>query len=187
MQKPLIRRQSRQETAFTLIEVALGMFVFLMMTLLFAASFPLISGQAQASDNQAQAAMLAQHKIDQLRSAGFSVLGSPGGSSSNNNAITLAGLGIVDTGSISSGFTVPYSASFTTVDNIAATSGPGSGYFPQGSTGILTVQDLKTVNSTLSVTAGTVYKITVTITWPATASVGGTYTATSLIAKNGGQ
>ena len=62
------------------------MTVFMMMTLVFAAVFPVALRGAQFSNNYAQAALLAQHKIDQLRAAGFSKM----------DYTDLNNLGIVD-------------------------------------------------------------------------------------------
>ena len=71
----------------------MALVVFTMMTLMFAAVFPMAVRGAQYSSNYAQAAMLAQHKMDQLRSAGFDKLFTDG----NGTAlIKLQSLGIVD-------------------------------------------------------------------------------------------
>lgn len=177
MEYRLARPRPRRRQGFTLAEVALALVVFMMITLVFAASFPLVSSQAQAGDNYSQAAMLAQHKLDQIRSAGFTAL-------SNPSTGTLPSLGILDTNSLSA-TSVPYTATFTTVDNLAATNGPGSGYFPTGTVGEVQVQDLKTVNSALSTPTGTVYLVTVTIQWPGSVSVGGHYSVSTLVAQQG--
>jgi type II secretory pathway pseudopilin PulG len=173
---------------FTLMEVMLSIGIFLMMTLLFTAAFPLVTSQAQAGNNNNQAAMLAEHKLDQLRSAGFTVLQSPNGNSSDPSQ-TLQSLGIID-GSPSAN-TVPYTADFTTVDNLAITSGTSSGYFPAGATGTLSVQDASSVappgGAPVASIPGGLYLVTVTIKWPSTLVVGGTYSASTLIAETGGK
>ena len=100
---------SRRQRGFTIMEVVLAMTVFLMMVLMFAAAFPLTVRAAQFSSNYAQATQLAQHKIDQLRAAGYGSL----------NGAALAGTGIINsatpvanpagspTGSTSYSFTAP--------------------------------------------------------------------------------
>jgi type II secretory pathway pseudopilin PulG len=163
-------------------EVVLSMTIFLMMVIVFAASFPLVSSQAQASDNSAQAAMMVQHKMDQLRAAGFSNL-------TNSGNLTATTPGYADPGSASAS-NVPYTVKFTSVDSLAATNGPGSGYFPAGTIGTIKVQDMHSVNSALGVPAGSIYEVTVTITWPA-GGAGGTHggssSSTTLISKQGGE
>ncbi len=170
-----------RRAGFTIIEVVLSLTIFLMMTLVFAAAFPLVSSQAQASDNSAQAAMLVQHKMDQMRAAGFSGL-------AQSSSLTAAQPGYADPGS-ASGPSVPYTVTFTGVDGLAATSGPGSGYFPAGTRGTITVQDLSAVNTALNVPAGSIYEVTVTITWPAGGAGGqrgGTCSTSTLISQQGG-
>ncbi len=178
------KRLSRPRTrraGFTIMEVVLSLTIFLMMVLVFAASFPLVSSQAQASDNTAQAAMLVQHKMEQMRAAGFSGL-------TQSGYLTAAQPGYADPGS-ASGPSVPYTVAFTGVDGLAATSGPGSGYFPAGTTGTVSVQDLSAVNQDLGIPGGCIYEVTVTITWPAGGAGGqrgGTCSTSSLISQQGG-
>ncbi len=67
-------RRFRQRHGFTIAEVMLSLTVFTMMTLMFAAVFPMAVRGSMYSSNYAQATMLAQHKMDQLRSAGYDKL-----------------------------------------------------------------------------------------------------------------
>ena len=150
-------------------EVALALAVFILMTLMFAAAFPMVARGSQFSGNYSQAAMIAEHKIDQLRSAGYS----------NLNYQGLNSQGIIDVmGSPPSGLPATYF--FTATDNLD-TSGTVQGIFPPGSTGTITVQDFSAVNTTAGISAGQVDYVTVTITWPAGAVSGGTYSTSAMI------
>ena len=169
----------------------LSLTIFLMMVLVFTASFPLVSSQAQASDNSAQAAMVIQHKMDQMRSVGFGGQGGLSEGLSSPGALEMSGDIDPYTGSSTS---VPYTVTFTGVDNLAATGGPGSGYFPAGTTGTITVQDLHTiqvqagVQASLLVPAGCIDEVTVTITWPAGGAGGqngGSCSTSTLISQQG--
>ena len=71
---------------FTLIELAIAMFVFGMILILFGAIFPVATRAGHTGGNYAQATFLAQHKIDQLRNAGAAKL----------DGASLVGLGLID-------------------------------------------------------------------------------------------
>lgn len=169
------RPRRARRSGFTLIEVALSLVVFLMMTLVFAAVFPMAVRAAKFSNNYSQAAMLAQHKIDQLRAAGISKL----------DYADLSSQGIVDTMTTPPS-SLPATYTFTTVDNIAST-GTTTGYFPTGSTGTLTVRDYNAYvtgqGSACSVPAGVMDYVTVTLNWSGAGVSTGTYSLSAIIIR----
>ena len=71
---------------FTIIEVMLALFIFLMMTLMFAAVVPTAARSARYANAHAYAAVICQRKIDQLTEAGWDKL----------NQTDLLSLGIID-------------------------------------------------------------------------------------------
>ena len=160
-QNTLIQRRRR---GFTIMEVVLAMTVFLMMVLMFAAAFPLTVRAAQFSSNYAQATQLAQHKIDQLRAAGYGSL----------NGAALVGTGIIDSAATvanpAGSPTGSKSYSFTAADNLTA-------YFPAGSTGTVTISP--DANSGSS----TVLDVTVLLTWTAGNVSSGNYSASAVITQ----
>jgi type II secretory pathway pseudopilin PulG len=155
-----IHRRKLQR-GFTLAEVALAMIVFLMMTLMFAAVFPIAIRASHYSNNNAQAALLAQHKIDQLRSAGIG----------NLNYASLQHLGVVDQSTTETGPTY----SFATADNL-------NSFFPSPATGQISIVDYSTISEVSPAPpAGTVYVATITISWPETGSIYGSYSTSAMI------
>jgi len=152
----------RGQRGFTLVEVMFGMMVFIMMVLIFSAVFPFALRTAEFSNNYSQAALLAQHKIDELQTAGYSRL----------DYTDLSSLGIIDASPNAS----PYS--FTTVDNLDG-GGANHGYFPVGSTGTITIVDYHTMNS--SVPTGKMDYVTINITWTSYTGNVGTYSASALL------
>ncbi len=56
---------------FTLIEVMIALFVFALVTVIFASSLILAKQSSKMNGQYAQAISLAQHKIDQLRAVGY--------------------------------------------------------------------------------------------------------------------
>lgn len=164
--------QQRNKRGFTFLEVTLAMIVFLMMTLIFAAVFPIAARSAQQSANYSQAALVAQHKIDQLRAAHYSGIHSSGDVSGN-----LVSLGIIDQtyGHNAAG---PYT--FATVDNLTTIS-VIHGYFPTGTTATITVADASTTNTGAGIPAGKMDYVTVTIIWPSVGKTTGTYTLSAII------
>ncbi len=155
-----------------MVEVTLALIIFVMMVLLFAAVFPISIRAAHFSNYYAEATMIAQHKIDQLRYAGFSKIAS---------RANLSSLEIADSGLTAAA--PPYTASFTTVDNLTMANGV-QGFFPAGSTGTITVTDYSTAAGVSNPPpAGTVYRVTVTITWTALGHAGSTYSASAFIVQ----
>jgi len=146
-------------------EIALAIMIFALMTLMFAAVFPMAVRGAQYSSNYAQATLLAQHKMDQLRSAGYTKAMTPS---------TLVSLNIIDS-------TTPNadgSYSFTSVDNLVS-SGSVVGYFPPGSQGTVTITNY----TNGSVPAGTMAFVKVKINWIGGGVSSGSYTLTTMISQ----
>jgi type II secretory pathway pseudopilin PulG len=154
----------KKQHGFTLAEVTLALIVFLMMTLTFAAVFPVAIRAAHYSNDYAQAALIAQHKVDQLRSAGIS----------NLNYAGLSSLGVVDQNPSATG----PSYTFDTVDNLAS-------FFPKNPNGAIGTITIKDYNSLANVTnpppATEVYICTVTLTWPTVGTTMGSYTTSAMI------
>lgn len=159
------RRHCRAR-GFTLAEVALAMVILAMMTLMFAAVFPIAVRGAQYSSNYAQAATLAQHKLDQLRSAGYSRLFTPTGTNS------LTSLNIINAVNADGSY------DFTVADSLV-NSGTTKGYFPPGSTGTVTVSNY-TANGAPS---GVLAYVTVKFVWTNPGASSSSYSASTIISK----
>jgi hypothetical protein len=91
---PLARNRSHQRRrgtarGFTIIEVMLALFIFLMMTLMFAAVVPTAARSARYAGAYAYASVICQRKIDQLTEAGWDKL----------DQADLQTLGIIDSSS----------------------------------------------------------------------------------------
>ncbi len=179
MQTRHIQRRNRQN-GFTVAEVVLALTVFLIMTLVFAAVFPLAVRGAQFSNNYAQAGQLAQHKIDQLRAAGFTKI----------DYTDLNALSIVDTMS-SPPASLPASFPFTSSDNLTS-NGTTQGYFPPGSTGTIYICDYNSgatfadgtvLPGNSAVPAGQVDYVTIKIKWTGGGVSSGSYSVSAMIIK----
>lgn len=161
---------------FTMIELSITMLVFWMIILLFGAIFPVAIRGSNAGSSYAQAAQVAQHKIDQCRQQGYSNIYSSTGSVMTH----LNLVGIVDSTPAPvqnpSGFPAnSVSYSFTNIDNL------GSGAPLPGSTGTLTIGPPA---GTLAGTAS-VAMVTVTLAWPKTSTqAAGTFTTHTLIVNS---
>ena len=165
----------RRTAGFTLIEVTLALIVFAMMTILFAAVFPMAVRGAQYSGNYTQAAMIAQHKMDQIRSAGFSSLDQ--GHLTNLSVIDSpqpAGYPIV----VNGGTTY----SFTSAENLVS-DGVTQGYFAPGSQGTITIVDYTALHPNSGVPAGSLALVNVSVTWIGGATHTGNYQTSALLAN----
>ncbi len=148
-----------------MMEVALSLVIFTMMTLMFGAVLPIAVRGASHGNNYSQAAALAQRKVDQLRAAGYSHVSDPG----DGTAYTqLFAQKIVD-GQIGTSSAGVGTYDFTTQDHLTG----NGGFFPPGSTGTITISPYTGTPS------GQVAQATVTITW--TGNVPGSYTVSALI------
>ena len=161
--------QPSKQQGFTLLETVFALTVFTMMALLFSAVLPISQRAARRNAYYAQAAALVQHKVAQVRAAGFPALQSPS---------ALAALGIIDGGSATSS-AVPYTASFLASDHLIADNGTGTGLFPAGATATLAVADYTAQNP--AVPTGTVDSVTITLNWPVTGTSGGSYAMSCLV------
>jgi hypothetical protein len=168
----MCRRLRRSAQGSMMVEVTLALIIFTMMVLLFAAVFPISVRAAHFSNYYAEATMIAQHKIDQLRYTGFSKIG---------DRANLSSLEIADSGLTSSA--PPYTASFTNIDSLAV-NGNVQGFFPSGSTGTISVVDYASAAGVSNPPpAGTVYRVTITITWTALGHAGSSYSASAFIVQ----
>lgn len=159
----LLPRRSGQRGGFTLIETMIAVFVLFMMALLFSALIPVAARGGRQGNGYAQAALLAQHKIDQLRQGGFTKM----------NATQLVNMKIID--SDTSGNPVPAAApaglpagtvsySFADVDNLADDA-LNQGYFAAGAQGVLSLSPALSGQGGSAPTAAQAAQVTVTITW----------------------
>jgi prepilin-type N-terminal cleavage/methylation domain-containing protein len=157
----------KNQRGFTLAEVALSLIVFAMMSLVFSAVFPIAIKSAHYSNYYSQAALIAQHKIDQMRSAGFGKL----------DCTDLVSLGIVDNVTNECG----PSYSFAQADNLSGSNGQ-AGFFPAGTTGTISIVDYSTLpNVSNPPPAGNVYIVTVNVTWPGSSTMQGSYSTSAMI------
>ncbi len=165
------RRNARR--GMTIAEVALALIVFGMMAVLFGAVFPMTMRGAQHSNNYAQAAMLAQHKMDQLRTAGVGRF----------HQSDLAGLAIIDAAQPSGypeAVTGGAAYSFTTADSLV-NDGVTYGYFPSGSTGIVTITDYAASHPGSGTPAGKVAYITVAVKWTTGSGADSSYSTSAMM------
>jgi type II secretory pathway pseudopilin PulG len=163
------------ERGFTIMEVTLALMIFAMMTILFAAVFPMTIRGAQYSSNYSQAAMVAQHKMDQLRSAGYSSL----------DLSHLSNLSVVDSPQPNGYPTQAVGGStysFTTADGLVS-NGVTQGFFPAGSQGTVTIADYSALHPASGIPANTMYYVTVTVAWVGGGVSNGSYSTSAIIAK----
>ncbi|BDI32334.1 hypothetical protein CCAX7_43850 [Capsulimonas corticalis] len=157
----------RRNGGFTLVELAISLFVFGMMVLLFGATFPVATRAGHVGANYAQASLLAQQKIDQLRDLGFTGM----------NGSALYGRGVVDSATQNS----DGSFSFTVVDDLID-NGNSVGYFPPGSTGKIWISQALTSTGSNAPTLAQAVQATVTIAWQGGSQSSGNFTTHTIIA-----
>ena len=170
------KARRRSECGFSLTEVVLGLMIMTLMVVLFGAIFPMATRGAQYGSNYAQAAQIAQHKMDQLRSAQYTRVVS---------GASLQGLAIIDAPQ-PSGYPLAVTGgtaySFTTTD--ALVSGGGTqGYFAPGSTGVITVCDYATLHPSSGIATGKMAYVTVTLSWTGGGVSNGSYSTSAIIAN----
>ena len=154
---------------FTIVEVTLALIVFLLMTLMFAAVFPMAVRAAQSSNTYAQAALVARHKLDQLRSAG-----------KNNLTGTTVATKLITTLNIADAQNADGSFDFTTVDNLTG----AGGYFPAGATGTIVITDASQMAGLYSPPpAGQVVYVTVKVRWTGLSGVASQYQTSTFITQ----
>ncbi len=167
--------QKRRRRGFTLVEITIAFSIFTLMTLACAAVFPVAMRAGHAGGSYAQAALIAQHKIDQCRQQGYSSI--YGGSGAV--VAKLSSVGIVDAGS---GHANPagYPAGSVSYTFTAADDFPTSN-LPPGTTGTLVVGPLNTGTTPAWTPVGQIVQATVVIAWPAGVQAAGGFTAHTLI------
>lgn len=169
----------RRQAGFTIMEVAFALVIFAMMTVLFAAVFPMTIRGAQYSSNYSQAAMLAQHKMDQIRSNGFLSL------NPNIDLGHLQNANIVDAAQ-AAGYPAAVNGgatySFTAADSMI-NDGVTKGYFPPGSQGLVTIADYAMLHPSSGIPAKTLEYITVQIKWTGGGVSDGSYSTSSMLSK----
>ncbi len=166
--RPSLRHKKAQR-GFTIAEIALSLIVFAMMAMMFGAVFPMAVRGAQYGSNYAQATLVAQHKMDQLRSAGYNKVVLPN---------TLVSLNIIDS-TIANG---DGSFNFAAADNLTST-GAVQGYFPVGSTGTVAITDYHATDA--NVPAGKIALIKVKVAWSGGGVSTGSYSLSTMIAQAG--
>jgi type II secretory pathway pseudopilin PulG len=158
------RPRSRKMRGIGMIEVLFSLFIFVMMTLMFAAVVPAAVRNSRYTSSYAQAVQLAQHKIDQVRDAGFAKC----------DGASLNTLGVIDSATpiYTNGTTNRYS--FTTRDNLLS-------YFPAGATGTLTISPWEPSYNGASYT---IMHVQIDLAWRDAGGAASSYsTATVVIAK----
>ena len=142
----------------------IALFVFGMMIALFGALLPIAGQGSRSGSSYAQAALLAQHKIDQARQGGFNKL--TGSQMVNMGLIDANSDGTPKTATVPSGLpsgTTSYS--FTSVDNLVD-NGANKGYFAAGAQGVLSLSPALGGQGGSAPTAAQALQVTVTLTWP---------------------
>ena len=156
----------RRQRGFTLMEVALSLIIFTMMTLMFGAVLPIAVRGAKHGNNYSQAAALAQRKVDQLRAVGYGRLFDNSAGTAKNQ---LLAQNIINDQNGTSDPINGGSYDFTAIDHLTG----NGGFFPPGSTGTIAISPYA------GTPAGQMAQVKVTITW--TGNVPGSYTVSALI------
>lgn len=151
----------RYQRGITLIEVLIAIFIFAMMTMMFAAVVPSSLRSARYAATYGHAVETANRKLDQLLEAGYNRL----------DTADLQSLGIIDstaptTSSNSYGAITTYT--FTNNNTSSNANNPDnlSSYFPGGATGTIRIESWGPSVATLnSSTAYMMDMATVTISW----------------------
>ena len=160
-------RQPRRVRGFNLIEMVISIAVFALIMLLFAALFPVAtrgSGEARA---YAQAALLSQRKIDQMRQIGYSKL----------NAQSLRAANIIDATSNADG-----TFSFSRVDSIVDYN-PKQGFYPAGTVASISLTQPLPQQGSNAPPLSRAVLVTVRIAWPGGGFHGGEFVTHTIIAS----
>ena len=164
----------------------IAVFVFGMMIALFGALVPIAGQGGRSGSSYAQASLLAQHKIDQVRQGGFNKL----------TGSQMVSMGIIDANADGTPMTVTAPAGLpagTTSYSFTGwttwwTTARTQGFFPAGSQGILSLSPALSGQGGNAPTAAQALQVTVTLTWPSNvrAAAGtndSTYSAHTIIAN----
>ncbi len=164
--------RKKHARGFTLAEIAVALCVFTLLTLACASAFPAALRASHTGSSYAQAALTAQHKIDQCRQQGYTNIYAGGAI-----VASLGSLGIVDAGSGQqnpTGYPAgSVSYTFTGADNLAASS------LPPGATGTLVIGP--PTNGTRWTPSGQIAQVTVVLAWPSGQQGAGRFTTHTLL------
>jgi Flp pilus assembly protein TadG len=173
--------RKRPIRGFTLFEVILALFIFLMMSLMFSAVVPTAARSARYGNSYNYAVALAQRKVDQLQEAGWGKL----------NETDLRSLGIIDASAgVSNGTATTYSFTTNNTATNAANADNLAQYFPGGTspatrpTGTIRVEPW--APSTVfvgGVPQDTLKRITVTISWRDARGAPSSFSISSLVTR----
>jgi Tfp pilus assembly protein PilV len=155
----------RPRVALGLIEVIFSLFLFMMMALMFAAVIPVATRSSKYSSSYAMAAQIAQHKIDQIRDAGYAKC----------NGTALKTLNLIDSATAIETSGTAETFAFTTTDSLLA-------YFPAGATGTVTTDNYAPSSTG---TGFNIRQVTITITWRDAGGPTSSFSTTALIAVGG--
>ena len=160
------RAARRDRKGFTILEAIATLMLVGMLIVLFGAAFPMALSAGGSGAAYNQAALIAQHKIDQLRQAGFSQLNQP----------TLYTMGIVDSTPSVNG-TMTFTNTDTLVDN-----GTAKGFFGPGSTGTITIGQALAGQGNNAPPTLRALQVTVTVSWLGAGLHPGTFSTHTIIA-----
>lgn len=170
-----MHHRNKRRQGFTLVEITIAFLIFTLMTLACAAVFPVALQAGHAGSSYAQAALIAQHKVDQCRQQGYSSIYAGSGAV----VAKLSSLGIVDAGSGhtgQAGYPVgSVSYAFTVTDDFATSN------LPPGTTGTLIVGPPNTGAAPAWTPVGPIVQVTVVIAWPAGTQAAGGFTTHTLV------
>lgn len=155
----------RSSSAVGLIEIIFSLFLFMMMALMFAAVIPVATRSSRYSSSYAMAAQIAQHKIDQIRDAGYAKC----------NGTQLAALNLIDSATPVESAGTAETFAFTNRDNLLA-------YFPNGATGTVTTDNYAPSSTG---TGFNIRQVTITITWRDAGGPTSTFSTSALVAVGG--
>lgn len=156
-------RKSR--TALGLIEVIFALFLFMMMALMFAAVIPVATRSSKYSSSYSMASQIAQHKVDEIREAGYAKC----------NGAGLDSLDLIDSATAIQTVGTAETFSFTTTDNLLS-------YFPSGATGTVTIDNYAPSSTG---TGFNIRQATITITWRERGAPTSSFSTTALVSVGG--
>ena len=145
-----------------MVEVMLSLIIFLMIALMFGAAIPAATRGARYSGTFQQAISVTQHKIDQLREAGYARL----------NSASIVSRSLADSCSVSSTTTT---CGFTTTDAITS-------FFGAGAVGTLVVAPY-TPSFVAATNQYSLLTVTVTLTWKDASKAIHSYSASAIISQ----
>lgn len=157
--------QRKSRVGLGLVEVMFSLFLFMMMALMFAAVIPAATRSSKYTSSYSMAAQIAQHKIDQIRNAGYAKC----------NGASLATLNVIDSATPIATNGTAETFSFTTADNLLA-------YFPSGATGTVTTDNYAPSSTG---TGFNIRQVTITLTWRDGGGPTSSFSTSALVAVGG--